>query len=119
MGTPSLSDDLRRFIAAERWTFAKTMPDWPREYLARGKVDERLVEHIRAKGCIDRFRSRAITDFDFEGFTSWTMGAPIEETTIVNRCRKEDTFEGRSAARRRGASPSRARRRYPATKDKG
>jgi len=26
----------------------------------------------------------------------WTMGAPLEETTIINRCRKEDSFESRS-----------------------
>ena len=26
----------------------------------------------------------------------WTMGAPLEETVIINRCRKEDTFESRS-----------------------
>jgi len=25
----------------------------------------------------------------------WTMGAPIGETTIINRCRKEDTYESR------------------------
>jgi hypothetical protein len=25
------------------------------------------------------------------------MGAPLEETTIVNRCRKEDTHEVREA----------------------
>ena len=25
----------------------------------------------------------------------WTMGAPLDETTIINRCRKEDTYEER------------------------
>jgi hypothetical protein len=94
-----LPADIQHFIDTERWTFAKTMPDWPHEYLVRGKVDERLfvtlVEHIRANGYQDRFYSRAITYFDSGGFTYWTMGAPVEETTIVNRCRKEDTFEAR------------------------
>ena len=28
----------------------------------------------------------------------WTMGASIAETTIVNRCRSEDTYERRLAA---------------------
>jgi hypothetical protein len=27
--------------------------------------------------------------------TYWTMGYSIEITTIINRCRKEDTFEVR------------------------
>ena len=94
-----LPADLQLFIQTERWTFAKTMPDWPHEYLVRGRVDERLfvrlVEHIRASGYQGRFYSRAITYFDHDGFTYWTMGEPVEETTIVNRCRKEDTFEAR------------------------
>jgi hypothetical protein len=106
MSALPFSDELQRFIAAGRWTFAKTMPDWPHEYIVRGRVDEvlfvRVVEHIRANGYVGRFYSRAITYFDFEGFTYWTMGAPVEETTIVNRCRKEDTFEVREA---RGTLP--------------
>jgi hypothetical protein len=27
-----------------------------------------------------------------------TMGAPVAETTVVNRCRSEDTYESRLAA---------------------
>jgi hypothetical protein len=99
-------DDLRRFVAAEHWTFAKTMPAWPHEYLVRGRVDEqlftRLVEHIRANGYQGRFYSRPITYFESEGLVYWTMGAPVAKTTIVNRCRKEDTYESRLA---RGTLP--------------
>jgi hypothetical protein len=29
------------------------------------------------------------------GLVYWTMGAPLEETIIVNRCRREDTYENR------------------------
>ena len=29
------------------------------------------------------------------GLTYWTMGAPVEETTIINRCQKENTYEVR------------------------
>ena len=32
----------------------------------------------------------------------WTMGAPLAETIIINRCRKEDTYEERL---RRGTLP--------------
>jgi hypothetical protein len=29
----------------------------------------------------------------------WTMGNPIEETTIINRCKKEGSYENRSRNR--------------------
>jgi hypothetical protein len=30
------------------------------------------------------------------GLVYWTMGAPLNDTTIINRCRKETSFEYRS-----------------------
>ncbi len=65
--TTILSEDLRRFVADAQWTFAKTMPTWPHEYLVRGRVDpvlfEALVAHIRARGYEGRCYRRAITHF--------------------------------------------------------
>ena len=94
-----LDKDLQDFIQNVIWTFAKTMPEWPHEYIVRDKVDEilflRLVKHIRKYGYEGKFYSKAITYLDHKGMTYWTMGAPIEETIIINRCRKEDTFEVR------------------------
>jgi len=96
-----LPADLRRFVDSERWTYAKTMPRWPHEYLVRDRVDaglfERLVEHIRAHGFQGRFYHRAITYFEEDGLLYWTMGAPVNETTIINRCRTEDSYEYRLA----------------------
>ncbi len=93
--------ELRAFVDGETWTFAKTMPEWPHEYLVRERVDEglfvRLVEHIRAHGYEGRFYARTITYYEEAGLVYWTMGAPVDETTIVNRCRKEDTYEVRAA----------------------
>jgi hypothetical protein len=103
--TPSglaLPPDLRAFVEAQHWTFAKTMPEWPHWYIVRERVDrrlfERLVLHIRAHGREGRFYRRAIVYFEEDGLVYWTMGAPLEETTIVNRCRREDTYERREAA---------------------
>ena len=99
-GTHEFPDDLRSFVNDERWTYAKTMPEWPHEYLVRGRVDpglfERTVTHIRTNGYEGRFYQRTITYYEEAGLVYWTMGEPLEETVIINRCRKEDTFESRS-----------------------
>ena len=96
-----LAPDLRAFVDRETWTFAKTMPEWPHEYIVRERVDEesfvRLVEHIRGHGYEGHFYAKVITYYDEDGLVYWTMGAPLEETTIINRCRKEDTFAVREA----------------------
>jgi len=92
-------EDLKQFVDEEEWTYAKTMPEWPHEYLVREQVDEelfkKLVIHIRENGYEGRFYSKNITYYEEEGMVYWTMGAPIEKTTIINRCKKEDSFEYR------------------------
>lgn len=97
-----LPPDLRAFVDVETWTFARTMPAWPHEYVVRDRVDdalfERLVVHIRAHGREGRFYARVLTYYEEDGLVYWTMGAPLAETTIVNRCRSEETYENRLAA---------------------
>mgnify|MGYP001041918520 CR=1 FL=1 len=96
-----LPNDLKGFIESLHWTYAKTMPEWPHEYIVRERVDEdlfvRLIIHIRSNGYEERFYNKPITYYDHDGMTYWTMGAPISETIIINRCRKEDTYEVRLA----------------------
>lgn len=103
----NLPSELTQFIRTESWTYAKTMPQWPHEYIVRDRVDAglflKLVKHIREHGYEGNFYKRPITYFDEDGMTYWTMGAPIEETTIINRCKKEDTYEERL---RRGTLPN-------------
>ena len=109
MSAERLPEELRRFVDGERWTFAKTMPDWPHEYLVRARVDDalfvRMVEHIRANGYEGRFYQKKLTYYEEAGLVYWTMGEPVADTTIINRCRKDDTFEARSA---NGTLPSKA-----------
>ncbi len=75
------------------------MPKWSHEYLVRNRVDEvlfeRLINHIRKNGYEGRFYNREITYYDEDGLVYWTMGAPLHETTIINRCKKENTYEYR------------------------
>ena len=102
-GQDTLSADLEQFVNRERWTCAKTMPEWPHEYLVRGRVDPRLFEdlvrHIRSQGYEGRFYHKKLTYYEEDGLVYWTMGAPVAETTIINRCRTQDTFEYRSTHR--------------------
>lgn len=106
-GPTAFPTDLRSFVHGERWTYAKTMPAWPHEYLVRGRVDqqmfEALVTHIRSQGYEGRFYGKTIIYYQEDGLVYWTMGAPLPETTIINRCKAEHTFEYRS---RNGTLPA-------------
>jgi hypothetical protein len=92
-------EDLHNFVREANWTFAKTMPEWPHEYIVRERVDEilfdRLVRHIRANGHEKAFYQETFIYFEEDGMLYWTMDALISETTIVNRCRKENSYECR------------------------
>ena len=100
----NLPNDLIEFIQSVHWAYAKTMPKWPHEYIVREQVDEalfvKLVKHIREYGYDGKFYTKTITYFDHEGMTYWTMGAPVDETIIINRCKKENTYEVRLQAGR-------------------
>ena len=100
--TTRLPPSLRKFVDTERWTFAKTMPKWPHEYLVRDRVDarlfEELVHHISRNGEEQRFYHRTLVYFEEDGFLYWTMGAPVEETVIINRCKVEESYENRLKA---------------------
>lgn len=99
MNASWFSAELRAFLSAARWTYAKTMPEWPHEYIVRSDCKqaqfEALVGHIREHGYQGSFYNRPITYFDEGGLVYWTMGAPLAETTIVNRCKKRDSYEER------------------------
>jgi hypothetical protein len=87
------------FIDNEKWTYAKTMPQWPHEYIVREQVDgnlfEQLARHIRANGYEGAFYQETFVYYEEDGMLYWTMGTPISEATIINRCRKESSYECR------------------------
>ncbi|MBD3413290.1 MAG: hypothetical protein GF421_02530 [Candidatus Aminicenantes bacterium] len=93
--------DLKEFIDSVDWIFAKTYAStWPHHYIVRENVDKnlfiKLVKHIREHGYEGRFYHKKITYFEEDGMVYWTMGDPVKETIIINRCPKESTYEYRS-----------------------
>ena len=86
------------FIGAHAWTFAKTQPKNPHWYVVRRKVDDdasfdAMVSHIRANG-VERVWGRKvyIVWYDPDGeHHYWTMGWPVQETTIINRADEDQT----------------------------
>lgn len=94
-----LPDELRKFIDRTQWTFAKTMSEWPHEYIVRDRVDnaifDALVRHIRQHGFKGHFYKSVLTYFSEDGLLYWTMGEPIEKTIIINRCKEEGSYENR------------------------
>ena len=85
-------DAARSFIAAVRWQFAKTMPQWPHEYTVREwQPDDgpfvAFVLYIREHGYPGVFKGKPRTYCAIDGWTYWTMGAPLGQTIIINRAR--------------------------------
>lgn len=91
--------DAVRYIAAARWQFASTMPQWPHEYTLRSWRSDldlefaAMVQLIREKGVIKPWpKDVAVPRYhhsylEVDGWQYWTMGEPIEETILINRCR--------------------------------
>lgn len=89
-------EDARGFIRQQQWTFAKTMPEAPHCYVVRQKVAndadfDRFVRLIRREGDERRFGKRPFTYLTIDGFDYWTMGAPVQETIIINRARSPES----------------------------
>jgi hypothetical protein len=85
---------IQRQFEAHRWIYAKTMPQNPHFYTLRrdwareAGGDEAFVEvvkFIRACGHDDPFGGRIYRALDLNGFHYWTMGAPLDETILINR----------------------------------
>ena len=95
------ADEARAYIAEVRWQFAKTMPQWPHEYTVRKWRPDRELDFvefvvlIRRDGIVKPWpRDAAVpryrhTYFALDGWEYWTMGAPVVETTVINRARLE------------------------------
>lgn len=92
-------NDAAEYIAAVRWQFAKTMPQWPHEYTVRTwrpelvSEFEAFVRLIREQGVVKPWPRDAVppryrhTYLLLGSWEYWTMGEPLAETTVINRAR--------------------------------
>jgi hypothetical protein len=72
------------------------MPENPHEYTVRLKdrADEdfrEAVRVIRRRGGRRWFKGRPYVCLVVDGWSYWTMGAPVLETTIINRARPPES----------------------------
>jgi len=97
-------DDARVYIGEVRWQFAKTMPRWPHEYTVRDwriDLDDifcEFVELIRAEGVVKPWPADSPTPrshhtyLAIDGWDYWTMGDLVEDTSVINRARLDETW---------------------------
>lgn len=84
---------LRSMIARCGWTFAKSMPFAPHEYIVKDKCAltkeefEYFVNMQREHGVKERWGRYNNVYLYIDDYKYWTMGAPIEETTVINRAK--------------------------------
>lgn len=84
---------LRSMIGQCEWTFAKTMPWCPHDYIVRGKcplTEEEFLYFIdmqRRFGIKEHWGKYYNPYIYVDGYKYWTMGAPVEETIVMNRAK--------------------------------
>ena len=87
-------DRLREMIARCTWTFAKTMPQCPHEYIVRNKCplsDEEFLYFVdmqRRYGIPERWGPYNHPYLHIDGHKYWTMGDTYENTVIINRAKE-------------------------------
>ena len=86
-------DKLREMITRCEWTFAKSMPFAPHEYIVKDKCPltaeefEYFVNMQREHGVKERWGKYNNPYLYIDDYKYWTMGAPLEDTTVINRAK--------------------------------
>lgn len=99
---PMSLDEMRAFIAANQWKFAKTMPQTPHYYVVLQRATSqsdflRFAARIRRTGYAHKFFRTTLKYLDVDEWCYWTMGWPLEArpgkdpsdgTLCINRAEK-------------------------------
>lgn len=87
------------WLAAQKWTFAKSMPTIPHEWTSKSKTDPaamaafvEAVDHIRNHGEPRTHKGRKYSYLVHEGYAYWTM-SPSTAAWIINRAREFESFD--------------------------
>jgi hypothetical protein len=89
--TPSdLAEKIKNALLEQEYVVAKTMPQNPHQYCLRKKwkgdmTFVEIVNAMREYGYVEWFYSRQFMVYNVGEFKYWTMGYPIEVTTLINR----------------------------------
>lgn len=91
-------EQMREFIEQIKWIFAKTYAEiCPHEYIVKTKINfeywdtfKAVVEYIRNVGFKALYNGRAGMYYILDEHYYWTMGEPIEFTTIINRAKSSE-----------------------------
>lgn len=87
-------DEFDAWVALRRWVIARTMTHAPHQYTLRRDGEEGFAEAvtlIRSQGRTGFWRMRRFIYLERDGWLYWTMGAPVEETILINRARVEES----------------------------
>lgn len=86
-------ETIREYINHCEWTYAKTMPQWPHEYIVKGKspLTDAEFEHFvwaqRVLGILEDWCDYRQPYLYIDGYKYWTMGCELEVTTVINRAK--------------------------------
>ena len=89
----------RQFIERNTWIFAKTYAAYcPHEYIVKDRLSEeeksvfeQIVILIREKGFEAVYGNLGPNQYyTVDEYYYWTMGAPVEQTIILNRAKHSD-----------------------------
>jgi len=89
--TPAeLTEKIKNALLIQEYTVAKTLPHNPHQYCLRKKwIGEtsflEVVNIMREFGYVERFYTRLYMVYNVGEFKYWTMGYPLEVTTLINR----------------------------------
>jgi hypothetical protein len=86
------ADEVGAALLAHKWTFARTMPQWPHEWVRRQKWEgdlpwENVVQYLRDHGRVAYFgKSRSKRHYwSYAGKRYWSLGWGLSVTAIINR----------------------------------
>jgi hypothetical protein len=90
------NQEAQKFVEAQTWHLAKTMPQWPHWYCLRAQAPDlaafnAFIGHIQDVGYQAEFRPAnrgawAVRWYlDIGPHHYWMMDATLEETTLINR----------------------------------